>query len=291
MSRRSPLSTVRGLFLLLIIAGLLGACATSTGSRWGKPKEPATGLYGVADGKLVYLGDSEQNLKDAAEIDSVSALTYDPTAKQFYALAGAKSQPRLVALDPATGAVSAIGLLTLPDLRLTLADALAFDPKSGMLYAAGGRSTFASNVLLTVDPATGEAQQIGPIQGTAQSEADAMAFVDGTLYAIDSSGKTSTLYRIDTDTGEATRVGESFGKSVTDLAFDATTRRLIGAQSDGPPLTISLDAENIGEMPDTAGAATALAIIPKADDASLFADSFETGDASAWTRRPDQRQG
>ena len=274
------MSTVRKSFLLLIVASLLSACATSIGSRWGKPKEPATGLYGVAGGKLVFLGDGGQNLEDAAEIDAISALTYDPTAKRFYALAGATSQPRLVALDPLTGAVSAIGLLSVPDLRLTLADALAFDPESGILYATGGRSTFASNVLLTVDPATGEAQQVGPIQGTAQGEADAMAFADdGTLYAIDSSGHSSTLYRIDTDTGEASRVGESFAHSVTDLVFDATTRRLIGAQSEGPPLTISLDADNVGEMADTDGAATALAIIPEAAEASPSADSSDAGNA------------
>ncbi len=272
---------------LLLAAVLLGACATHTMTPPPEPP-PEPGLYGVAGGRLVKVGDPRE-LAAAAELDGVAAMTYDPTARRFYAVANGSGQPQLIAVRPSTGEVTAVTPIESPDLELTLVEGLAFHPPSGTLYATGGSSTFASNVLLAVDPATGEARQIGRIRGTIQEEVDAMAFAGAGLVAVDSAGNSSALYRLDPDLGHATRLAAPFPRSVADLAFDPTNGRLYGVDGDGGRLlAISLDGQRIEEMPAGAEPMSALAVVP-GGDASLFADGFESGDASAWPRRTEQQ--
>ena len=98
-----------------------------------------------------------------------------------------------------------------------------------MLYAAVGDTKPLSNRLVTIDPATGEATQIATITGTDANEADAFAWVNGTLYAIDV-GASSFLYTIDTSTGQATLVGDTGFRSIADLAFDPDTQTLYGME-------------------------------------------------------------
>ncbi len=259
-------------FLLLALTLLLGACAT-TSTRRGAP-EP--GLYGVAGGRLVAVGKAA-GFDPSAAIDDVSAMTWHSESRRFYAIAGASRKPRLIAIDPATGEASEIGPIETPGLKLTIADAIAVDAQ-GKLYAAAGKSSFASGVLLNVDPATGAAKQLARIRGTIQDEVDAMAFAGGELYAVDGAGNSAALYRIDPDTGQASRISAPFPGSVTDLAFDPASRRLFGARGvDEPPFIFSLDGD-VSEMPAAAGALTAVAIVPAAAGASLFDSGFESGD-------------
>ncbi len=264
------MNAAKKLPLLLIVSLLLGACATTSIDSRRRGAEP--GLYGVADGRLITVGQSSSfevlpkggKRNPAAETSDVGAMTWDPEAGRFYAVADASSKPRLIAIDPATGEATAIGPIATFGIGLTLADALALDPRDGSLYAAGGKSTFAANILLKVDPATGKAQQVARIRGTIQDEVDALAFAGDELYAVDGAGNSAALYRIDTDTGQASRVSQPFPGSVTDLAFDPAGQRLVGAPgADGTLFTFSLDGD-VGEMP-AAGAPTAVAIIPAAE--------------------------
>ncbi len=289
MTETSPMSTPAKPLQLLALSLLLGACATTTVDSRRRAPEP--GLYGVADGRLVTVGKASSSRArarrdQAAAIDDVSAMTWDPATQRFYAIAGGSRRPRLIAVDPATGEATAIGPIASFGLGLTIADALAIDPR-GKLYATGGASTFASGVLLTVDPATGAAKQVARIRGTIQGEVDAMTFAGDELYAVDSAGNSAALYRIDPDTGKASRVNEPFPGTVTDLAFDPASRRLFGVQGkDAPLITLSLDGD-VGEMP-AAGELRAVAIIPAAAGASLFENGFESGDDSAWSQRTKQ---
>ncbi len=277
---------------LLPAAGalLLCACATSTTTGGLRSSGSAAGVYGIAGDRLLTLGEVPGFAPPAGgqskpvELSDVGAMTYDPGTRRFYAIADASSKPRLIAVDPATGEATAIGPVETPGLKITIADAIAVDPRDGTLYAAGGKSTFASNVLLRVDPETGAAEQVGPIRGTIQDEIDAMAFAGGELYAVDGGGNSSALYRLDTGTGQASRIGEPFAGAVTDVAFDPISQRLIGAQgTSGSLLSISLKSATVSELQATAPV-TAVAVIPLAASASLFEDGFESGDSSAWSQ-------
>ncbi len=282
---------------LLAIALLLGACATNSIKPRRQP--PAAGVYGVSDDRLTMIGGAPSSgatvsgatVPGATVIDDVGALTYDPRTLTFYAIADASSKPRLTAIDPNTGEAMAIGPIEAPGLDLTIAEGLAFNPGDNTLYAAAGESTFASNVLLTVDPATGKARQVARIRGTIQNEIDAMAFADGVLHAVDGAGNVSALYRIDLITGRASRLGRRFAHAVVDLSFDPGSRRLVGTQgTDGPLLAFSIAGESAGEMAINAGVMSALEIIPSAGNAALFHDGFESGDASAWSKNREQKQ-
>ncbi len=279
---------------ILLLAGalLLGACATTPIDRPRGAPEP--GLYAVSGDSLLavsgvrLISAGDQSFAASTDLDDVGAMTWDPKTGRFYAVADASSKPRLIAVDPGTGEATSIGPIVAPSLELTLAEGLALDPRSGILYAAGGESDFASNVLLRVDPATGEARLIARIRGTIQDEVDAMTFAGGELYAVDGAGGSTALYRIATDTGKASRASQPFAVTVTDLAFDPAGQRLIGIRGAGGPLVaISLDG-TLSEIPDATGALQAIAVIPAAGGAALFEDSFESGDASAWSRPAGQ---
>ena len=284
---------------LLLAAALLGACATHTVTPPPPVPEvapestpepaPQPGLYGVVIGRLVQFGDPRE-LAPATELTGVTAMTYDPATRRLYAVSNASGQPRLIAVSPTTGEATVIATIECPDLDLTLVEGLAVHPRNGTLYASGGDSTFASKILFTVDPATGEARQVARIRGTIQEEVDAMVFVDQAILAVDSAGGSSALYRLDPDVGRATRAGAPFPHTVTDLAFDPANRHLYAVQAGaGRLLEVSLDGRDVGVMPAPAGGLNALAVIPDYD-ASLFGDGFESGDASAWSKGTDQRR-
>lgn len=284
---KRPAFRFAGSALSLAVTLLIGACATAPSAG---PPAPEPGLYGVAGGRLVTLG-RDGAFEASGELNDVGAMTYDAGSRRFYAVVSAEGRPQLVAVDPDTGETTPIGPIAVTGLGLTLAEGLAADPGSGTLYAAGGESTFASSVLLTVDPATGAARQVARIRGTIQDEVDALVFAAGALYAVDGAGGKSALYRVDPDTGQATRVGAPFVGAVRDLAFDPASRRLFGARGKGgPPLIISLDGAAVGELGVGAEPPAALAVVPAAGGEALFADGFESGDASAWPASSEQRR-
>ncbi len=270
---------------LLAVLFLLGACASTGVSRKAAARTgPEPGLYGVRGDALVHLDVGGAIGEASAELEDVSALTYDPYAGRFYGIADASSQPALIAVDAATGEATRIGVIDVVGLELTLVEAIAYHPVERTLYAAGGKSAYASTVLFTVDPETAEGQQAARIRGTMQDEVDAMTFAGDVLYAADGAGGSSAIYRLDLITGQASRVGKSFAGTVTDLAFDPATRRLIGTSGAGEPLiAFSLGDGNLAELPAAGEPVRALAFVT-APGAVMFGDGFESGDASAWSK-------
>ncbi len=287
---------VRRLLKLAAVALLAVACA-SGGVRESAPQEPWL-LYGIAGSHLVHIDPDDGTtsaLASSPDLDAVGALTYDPGLDTFYAVTSAATDPRLIAIDRTTGEVMKIGAIDLPGLDLTLAEGLAFDPGDGRLYAAAGRSEFASDRLLEVDVTTGGAVEIARIRGTRQGEADALAFAGGSLYAVDVAANSSTLYTVDRQTGEAEATGTRIRGAVAGLTRDATGQRLYGVLADSRQLvSLPLDggeATILGTTHDAAafdGAElTALALAPPLG--GPHRDSFESGDLSSW--KPHQQGG
>ena len=283
------------LLKLASLALLLAACASGAMRREEAPEEPPV-LYGVAGNQLVRVDPADgaaTAVASSPELTDVGALTYDPGLDVFYAIADAGSDPRLIAIEPATGEVITIGPIDLPAVDLSIAGGLAYDPADGRLYAAAGRSDFASNLLLEVDVATGEATELGRIRGTVQDDVDALTLVGGTLCAVDSAGRSSALYEIDRVTGAASAVGTTFPGVTTALAHDAAGRRLIAAVEGSRLLAIPLGGGEARTLGPTHGAAelggaqlTALALVRPA--AGPYRDDFESGDLSAWSvQEPD----
>ncbi len=260
--------------------------STAAESTAAGPTAPEPGLYGIRDGSLVRVGDTGTiGAGASAALAGVAALTYDPAAGRFYGIAGTSRSPRLIAVDAATGEAEEIGVITVPGLHLTLAEAIAFHPGEGTLYAAGGKSTFASGVLFTVDPATAEGRQVASVRGTIQNDVDAMTFAGETLYAVDGAGGSSALYTIDPITGEASRLTDPFSGTLTDLALDPAGRRLLGNPGTGEPLlAFPLGGGEIAEVPAGEEPFAALAAVPD-PGAPMLDEDFESGDAAAWSKQ------
>jgi hypothetical protein len=175
--------------------------------------------------------------------DGVESLSFDPGCKTLYGVDDVKD--RLVTCDVATGACQSVGSLgvDITDTGLAFAndgnlymstDApknpirfYRIDPRTGMassvgvqgrevtglaadqtgLYGLGGDGT---DVLVTVDPASGAATVVGPLQHVTLQDGGLDFSHDGVLYGIDDissgSGKPSQIFTIDKRTGEVTVV-------------------------------------------------------------------------------------
>ncbi len=144
-------------------------------------------------------------LTDAAVVASVRldmdvwvtrrGLARAPDGRLFALLPGME----LRTIDPATGATAIIG----PISGATMIEALAFSP-DGELFALGGAGTKFSNALYRVDTLTAEATHLADLH---VPDADALAYLDGSLYAADSDGSDAQLWRIDPATGTLVSLG------------------------------------------------------------------------------------
>lgn len=124
-----------------------------------------------------------------------SASAVSSTAQTLYGISngfGTAANNTIYQIDPATGAISNVFPVTLPGFAVTNSQALAYRPTSGILYAviqASGRR------LVTVDPATGIATNIGVLSQNISS----LAFrADGTLIGVSGNGSAipETLFSI-----------------------------------------------------------------------------------------------
>jgi hypothetical protein len=122
------------------------------------------------------------------------------------------SESGLYRVDPATGEVHLIGLITAPaKTNFAEVSGIAVHPTSGALYAVGFKTPPFDHVLLTVDPATGQAAVVGrtnieSILGCREIS-DISFRSDGTLYAYaDGCNRVGTLNLV---TGALTLLGGS----------------------------------------------------------------------------------
>ena len=160
-------------------------------------------------------------------LDDVDALTFDPFNQTLYAVKVDPNPGVLYTIDPATGAVTHVVDLQTPspdpldgkvDPHI---DGIAIHPSTGVMY--GAYSAWASkSYLVTIDTNTGELTLVGGPSGdagyTGVDDIEDLSFrADGTLYAAlgdqgafgdDPSGSFEGLVILDTQTANATAVGE-----------------------------------------------------------------------------------
>jgi hypothetical protein len=153
-----------------------------------------------------------------------------------------------------------------------MAEGLAVHPQNGAMYVSmsidGDPSStpadYYSETLVTVDPDTAVATYVATIDNTVQDEADALEFVDGTLYVADDPGSGPTsIYTIDTGSGVATLKGTLSSprfNNVGDMAYNPDSGDLLyaydpGAYTSGHPrhlceisTTSTATATDIGEI-------------------------------------------
>jgi uncharacterized repeat protein (TIGR01451 family) len=134
----------------------------------------------------------------------------------------------LYTLDPATGAATLVGPITINNQQVRHVTGLAVKPNDGTLYATmGGQQTdcsdFGESTVMTVDPATGDATVVGTQGGSLGQYPDIDFDPFGTLYAWNENG--DDLYTLSQVDGTPTLVGEcDCGTSQTGLAVDSTGR-------------------------------------------------------------------
>ena len=241
--------------ILSILAGGLQGPAAPVGeiaadTPAGGPAGAPLGLYGMIGGHLVRVDEATAEVTEIGSTPatgSFEALTFDPRTGTLYGIIDGTTDPKLVTVDRASGAVAAVGPIDIvePAADLHLAEALAFSPADGLLYAAvseigvphGGSR---SETLAIVDPCTGEAREVAEFSGV--EEADAREFVGGTLYVSNTAPPRTFLYRVDPATAVSSLVGEVGFNNVADLAFDAESGTLFGtAHTERLLLSISME--------------------------------------------------
>lgn len=285
----------------LVLAAIACVLLTSACAQHAK-QGPKPMLHGIVGQQLVgldpSLGVGATLLTSPALLD-LGALTYAADCDCFYAVVGSTHDPVIMRLDPRTGITSQVAEVRVPDLHLSRVEALAWNPEQGLLYAAGGASTFASNRLLSVDPSTGKVKDLGLIEGTVQGEADALTFAGGKLLAIDSAAQISQLYALDLRPGRvrARPLGSPFAGDILDMEYDPDRSLLLAVEATaGRLLTLDLEGrlQADGDPTTANGAAgphlSGLALVRGRQlvPTSIFGDGFESGTIHLWS---DARQG
>ncbi|MGA2179323.1 MAG: hypothetical protein ABSH15_07055 [Verrucomicrobiota bacterium] len=176
---------------------------------------------------------------DFTEISDLGATLYNDIA---YAPDGtlfgiANNGSSLVTFDSTNGTVNTVASLDVPGL-----ESIAFDPSDGVLFGA------AQNGLYTIDPTTGASTFIGSFGDPYNLNlAQNIRFdSDGNLYLSNTGDSTGTdIYQVNTDTGNATFVGEVEGYS--DLVLENGSQYMYGVSipsingAAAPPVLISFD--------------------------------------------------
>ncbi len=277
----------------IALAILLGSTACTVHPPVEDPSSepsflPAAAAFVVAGEQLLAIdpGQSEPSpVLSSPLLQDVRALTRQPGTGDLFALTRGDDSPHLVVISHRDGTVREVGPLLLPRITVNVADALAFDETTGRLYAAGGVYHL-SDLLMEIDPETAAARRISRITGTPQRELDALVFVQGQAFGLDIAIDSGTLVRLDRETGRATPLGSSFEAKMQDLAWSPGLAGLWGVTGEGvAALTLggTLGVSPWSSGSDPAGAPwTAIAAVP--DPKTIFADGFETGDASQWSQ-------
>ncbi len=193
-------------------------------------------LFGAIGNHIVTVnqgtGEAEE-LGTTPSYSGLEAMTYHADRGTMYGIVDGATDPKLARIDRGSGQATVIGPIDIasPFLDLHLAEALAFNPADGKLYAAGSefgvpQGASKSDRLVTVDPATGSATMIAFFSGV--EEADAMDFAGGTLYVSNTAPPQTFLYAVDPATAIATLIGEVGFNHVADVAYNADTDVLYG---------------------------------------------------------------
>lgn len=142
---------------------------------------------------------------------SVTGAAYDPVSGLFYVVSVSEDllgRSKLYTVDPATGASSFVGGISIPGMQAIAITDIAIDA-GGAMYGFEGLS----HALVAIDRASGDADVVGDT-GIFTQYAAAMDFDDGDgrLYLVaidnaDTSGLVTKSYVVDPVTGAATALG------------------------------------------------------------------------------------
>jgi hypothetical protein len=144
----------------------------------------------------------------ALSLGLLAALTGRAEADVLYGADGQDGNPatNLYVLDPTTGAV----LNTVGPIGFAVTG-MSFSPTTGVLYGVTAPKSGVRD-LITINPITGAGSLVGPLSGISM---DDIAFArDGTLFGWSGRISGSSLFRINTAIGAATKVSTS---GITDL--------------------------------------------------------------------------
>jgi len=174
---------------------------------------------------------------DFTEISDLGSTLYNDIAYApdgtLYGLAN--NGAFLVTFDSSSGAVTPVASMNVPGL-----ESIAFDPSDGTLFGA------AQNGLYTIDPITGASSFVGSFGSPYNLNlAQNIRFdSDGNLY-LSNTGDNTDIYRVNTDTGNATFEGEVEGYS--DLVLENGSQYMYGVSipsingADAAPVLVSFD--------------------------------------------------
>ena len=271
-------STLLGFFLTVMLPA---TCLAQAG--------PPLVLFGTDNDNLLVIHQPTGAVFEVGSIgEPVHALAFDFNTGTLLGITDFIDNPTLIEIDQCTGATTPIGPVDLvdPPGDGRLMEGLAFNLDDGILYGALGLTphpaSFRSHTLVTVDPTSGAAIEIAPITNTIQKEADALAFVEGTLYAPDCDGQKCFLYTLDHSTGIASliaRVG-LFGRNAynpdtqTLYAFNPTTLQLATIDpANGQVTVVATTGRDVFAM--TAGIPCPTNVPPVVESLTLPVDPVE----------------
>jgi hypothetical protein len=161
-------------------------------------------LYGITASKFYQIDPNTgaASLVGPLHVGGMDALAVDPVTGTIYA---AGTNGFFITIDPVTGAGTKIGSLgTVEKGKITSGGDLAFDPRSGRLYASVQWGHHGPNdYLATIDPLNGAATIIGTI---GFDQVHGLAFKDGNLYGVTDNQE---FLRLDLLTGRGTMISNT----------------------------------------------------------------------------------
>lgn len=206
-------------------------------------------LYGVISNELVTINTTTAAVTTVGPYSNaltpLGNITYHAGTGQLLGLATFTSSPTLVSLNTGTGAATVIAPITLAPTGAPagLMEGLSYNPLDGLLYSSldtlSPPTSFTSSMLVTVNPTTGVATRVANINGTCQSEADAMTWANGALYTIDGCPNPNIFYNLNGSTGFASQIGVTGVAGIGDMAYDATLNLVYGYNSARQLFTIN----------------------------------------------------
>lgn len=197
-------------------------------------------LFGITSDSLVTINPSTGAVTSTGYLGAgyapVSDLAWHAGMGKLFGVANFATSPRLIEINRSTGAVTVIGNLDIvapSPLNIGICEGLSYNPQDGLLYASMGTAAPNSNILATIDPATGNATTVTGFSGTCGGgEFDELEWAGSTLFGFDICPPISRLYRTNNTNGASVLI-KSFSTainglySMTGLAHDQPNNQLI----------------------------------------------------------------
>lgn len=227
-------NTLKKIILFSLFCGIMAPFAFGQTMFYLSPNG-ARNFYSVdiATGVATLIGPSG--------IGAPTMLVADDATGNLYA---STFDARFYSIDKVTGVATLIGNIDIVSpsfVDLGLVEGISYNPDDGMIYAAAGLGGLGAGILVTIDPATGNATEIGPMG----SDNDRIFFSNGTLYTADfpdfySVDFPGTLTRTLIISPLASTVGGGWAQDAASPGFVYATRDSDGALVTVDPTTATV---------------------------------------------------